>query len=159
MNKFAKITAKAITALMLVAVVFSAVPAKEASAATSFANRYSVVRTAYRYLGTPYVFGSNGPRTFDCSSYVRYVYRQHGVYLPRTAAAQSTVGRYVYKSQLSYGDLVFFKNTYKLGISHVGIYVGNNRIIHAFPRRGVVVDSLSNRYLTAKYAGAKRVLR
>lgn len=159
MNKFAKTTAKVFAMLLLVAAVATFMPAKEAFAATSYANRYSVVQTAYKYLGRPYVFGATGPTYFDCSGFTRYVYRQHGIYLPRTAAAQSTVGRYVYKSQLTYGDLVFFKNTYKYGISHVGIYVGNGKIIHAFPNRGVTVDRLSNSYLTAKYAGAKRVLR
>ena len=105
------------------------------------------------------MFGATGPRSFDCSGFVRYVYRQHGIYLPRTAANQSRVGTSVSKRNLRQGDIVFFKNTYKAGISHVGIYVGNNRIIHAFPRKGVNVQSLSNSYLKAKYALVKRVLR
>ncbi len=162
MRNFIQTRARFAAVVLLLTVFATVAPTglvKQAEAATSFANRYSVVRTAYRYMGTPYVFGANGPRYFDCSSFVRYVYRQHGVYLPRTAASQSRYGRYVYKSQLRYGDLIFFRDTYKRGISHVGIYAGNNRMIHAWPRQGVTVHSLSNSYLRAKYAGAKRVLR
>ncbi|MGI6344200.1 MAG: C40 family peptidase [Bacillota bacterium] len=146
---------------LAIALVVSLLPAftPTAEAATSFANRSAVIRTARRYLGRPYVFGANGPRYFDCSSFVRYVYRQHGIYLPRTAASQSRYGRAIPKSKLAAGDIVFFRNTYKRGISHVGIYIGSGRFIHAFPRRGVTVDSLYQRYFTVKYAGAKRVLR
>ncbi len=157
MKRFVKLSAKVCSIVLLLAFVFTMLPSNSALAATS--KRQAVVNTAYRYRGRPYVFGATGPRYFDCSGYVRYVFRQHGIYLPRTAAAQSRVGTTISKRNLVAGDLVFFKNTYKRGISHVGIYVGNNRIIHAFPRRGVTVDSLSNSYLRAKYALSKRVLR
>ena len=157
MKRFVKLSAKVCSIVLLLAFVFTMLPSSSALAATS--KRQAVVNTAYRYRGRPYVFGATGPRYFDCSGYVRYVFRQHGIYLPRTAAAQSRVGTTISKRNLVAGDLVFFKNTYKRGISHVGIYVGNNRIIHAFPRRGVTVDSLSNSYLRAKYALSKRVLR
>lgn len=159
MKSFLKLTTKLFSITLLLAAVLSILPVQPAQAATVTTRRRAVVSTAYRYRGRRYVFGATGPRTFDCSGYVRYVYRQHGVYLPRTAAAQSRVGATVSKRNLVAGDIVFFKNTYKRGISHVGIYVGNNRIIHAFPRKGVTVDSLSNAYLRAKYAGSKRVLR
>ncbi|MGI6357155.1 MAG: C40 family peptidase [Bacillota bacterium] len=116
-----------------------------------------VVTTAYRYRGRPYVFGARGPRYFDCSGFTRYVYRLHGYYLPHSAAAQSRLGQYVSKSNLRAGDLVFFRNTYKRGISHVGIYVGSGRMIHAWPRRGVIVTKFTSyRYFTSRYAGARR---
>jgi len=159
MNRFLKLSVKVCSIVLLLAVVFTMLPSNSALAATTTSKRHAIVNTAYRYRGRPYVFGAIGPRYFDCSGFVRYVFRQHGIYLPRTAAAQSRVGTTISKSSLVAGDLVFFKNTYKRGISHVGIYVGNNRIIHAFPRRGVTVDSLSNSYLRAKYALSKRVLR
>lgn len=159
MKRFIRLSTKLFSMTLLLAAVLAILPVQPTQAATVTTQRRAVVSTAYKYRGRPYVFGATGPRTFDCSGYVRYVYRQHGVYLPRTAAAQSRVGTTISKSSLVAGDLVFFKNTYKRGISHVGIYVGNNRIIHAFPRRGVTVDSLFNAYLRAKYACSKRVLR
>lgn len=159
MKRFLKFSAKVCSLVLLLAVVSTMLPMNTTQAATVSSKRQAVINTAYKYRGRPYVFGATGPRTFDCSGYVRYVFRQHGVYLPRTAAAQSRIGTTVSKSNLVAGDIVFFKNTYKAGISHVGISVGNNRIIHAFPRKGVTVDSLSNSYLKAKYAFSKRVLR
>lgn len=149
--------------LVVVAVVtlvpFAAAP-EEAEAATRFSNRYSVVETARKYMGRPYVFGANGPRSFDCSGFTRYVYRLHGYYIPRTAASQSRVGTFVAKGNWRYGDLIFFRNTYKKGISHVGIYAGNGRIIHAWPRSGVTVHNFTTyRYLATRYAGARRILK
>lgn len=160
MKRFMKFSTRIIALVLLFAAISTIVPnGLLQNTAQASTKRSAVLNTAYRYRGRPYVFGATGPRTFDCSSFVRYVYRQHGIYLPRTAAAQSRVGTRVSKGNLIAGDIVFFKNTYKRGISHVGIYAGNNRIIHAFPRKGVTVDSLSNSYLRAKYAGSKRVLR
>ena len=131
-----------------------------ALAATSLANRSSVLVTARKYLGRPYVFGATGPRSFDCSGFTRYVYRLHGYYIPRTAAAQSRVGKAVAKGNWKYGDLIFFRNTYKAGISHVGIYASNNRIVHAWPRTGVKVDNFTTyKYLAVRYAGARRILK
>ncbi len=162
MNKLTQFTKKIAIVLMLVVAVATAVPGlplQGSAEAASTSTGYRLYLTSRRYLGRRYVFGATGPRYFDCSGFTRYVYRLYGVYLPRTAAAQSTRGSYVSKGNLRYGDLIFFRNTYKRGISHVGLYAGNNRIIHAFPRRGVTIDSLSNRYLRAKYAFSKRVLR
>lgn len=151
--------------MLLLAILITVAPfellVNKGEAATRFSDRYSVVTTARRYLRRPYVFGATGPRTFDCSGFTRYVYRLHGYYIPRTAASQSRVGRSVTsKRNLRYGDLLFFRNTYKAGISHVGIYAGNNRIIHAWPRSGVTVHNLNTyTYLKVRYAGARRILR
>lgn len=159
MPKLVKAVSRTTAALLLVITVMAFFPSAQAQAATSFSDRYSLLSTAYKYLGTPYVFGATGPRAFDCSGFAQYVYRLHGYYIPRTAASQSTVGRYVQKSELRVGDLMFYRNTYKLGISHVGIYAGNGRIIHAFPKLGVTVSSIYHPYLASRYAGAKRILR
>ena len=155
---------KVLASLLLMAVVITFAPigvfSNEAEAANRFANRYSVVRTARKYMGRPYIFGANGPRSFDCSGFTRYVYRLHGYYIPRTAAAQSRVGKFVSSGNWRYGDLIFFRNTYKRGISHVGIYAGNNRIIHAWPRSGVTVHNFRTySYLRTRYAGARRILK
>jgi peptidoglycan DL-endopeptidase LytE len=121
-------------------------------------NRPSVSRTAYRYIGARYVYGSSGPYNFDCSGFTRYVLGKQGVNLPHSAAQQARMGRFVRRSGLMPGDLVFF-NTLGRGVSHVAVYVGDNKVVHATnPRDGVVVSSLSERYWSARYVGARRVL-
>lgn len=87
----------------------------------------SAVKIAMSKIGKPYRYGATGPNSFDCSGLVVWTYKQLGVSLPRTSRAQSGVGTPVSKSQLRPGDLVFF---YK-PISHVGIYIGNGKIVHA----------------------------
>jgi peptidoglycan DL-endopeptidase LytE len=121
-------------------------------------NRPSVSRTAYRYIGSRYVFGSNGPYSFDCSGFTRYVLGKQGVKIPRSSLEQSRAGRFVRRNGLMPGDLVFF-NTFGRGVSHVAVYVGDNKVVHATnPREGVIVSSLSERYWSARYIGARRVL-
>jgi len=78
-------------------------------------------------MGVPYVWGAVGPNAFDCSGLVMWAYKQQGINLPRTSAAQSRVGTPVTRGQLRPGDLVFFYSP----VSHVGIYVGNNKILNA----------------------------
>ncbi|MEU6176671.1 C40 family peptidase [Streptomyces coeruleorubidus] len=87
----------------------------------------AAVSYAYQKLGSPYVWGATGPNAFDCSGLVQAAYRSAGVALPRTTYSQIDAGRRVSRSELLPGDLVFFY----AGISHVGIYVGNGRMIHA----------------------------
>jgi peptidoglycan DL-endopeptidase LytE len=121
-------------------------------------NRPSVSRTAYRFIGARYVYGSSGPYNFDCSGFTRYVLGKQGVNLPHSAAQQARMGRFVRRSGLMPGDLVFF-NTMGRGVSHVAVYVGDNKVVHATnPHDGVVVSSLSERYWSARYVGARRVL-
>lgn len=114
-----------------------------------------IVQTAYQYIGTPYSFGGTTPGGFDCSGFVRYVFANNGVYLPRTADAQYEVGRSV--SSLQPGDLVFF-STYTYGVSHSGIYLGDGQFISATSSSGVRVDYLTSGYWGDCYIGAKRVL-
>jgi len=92
----------------------------------------TVLRTASRYLGTRYRFGGTRPGAFDCSGFVRYVFARHGVALPRTASEQSAEGHpiVVGVDSLIVGDLLFFR-TRRGDASHVAIYAGNGRIIHA----------------------------
>ena len=121
-------------------------------------NRPSVSRTAYRFIGSRYVYGSSGPYNFDCSGFTRYVLGKQGVNLPHSAAQQARMGRFVRRGGLMPGDLVFF-NTMGRGVSHVAVYVGDNKVVHATnPHDGVVVSSLSERYWSARYVGARRVL-
>ena len=94
----------------------------------------SAVSIASRYLGVPYRFGGSSPRGFDCSGLVQYVFAQLGHKLPRTAAAQAAAVRHIPRSQARPGDLVLFP-----GGGHIGIYVGNGKMLDA-PRTGQVVQ-------------------
>lgn len=123
---------------------------------TSTPSGRSLLDTAYNQVGVRYVYGGTSRRGFDCSGFVGYVFRQHGVNLPRTAAQQWNVGSSVSRGSLAPGDLVFFR-TRGSRISHVGIYVGNNRFIHASSGGGRIrVNDLTG-YYAARYAGARRV--
>lgn len=116
------------------------------------------VETAMRYRGTRYVRGGSGPSGFDCSGFVSYVLRQHGVHVSRDSRALFQQGKPVSRGELQAGDVVFFRNTYRRGISHVGIYIGGADFVHASNRRGgVKVSSLDSDYYAPRYAGARRM--
>lgn len=133
-------------------------PAPTARSITRALSNTNVTRAAYRYVGSPYVWGAAGPRAFDCSGFVMHVMAQFGVKLPHSSRLQAQMGSFVARGNLQPGDLVFFA-TRGAGISHVAIYVGNNSIVHAStPGTGVIVSSLSEKYYAARYAGARRVL-
>lgn len=114
-------------------------------------------RTAERFVGIPYQWGGNTVVDgMDCSGFVRAVYNLCGVNIPRTSREQFRVGEKVDKTDLKDGDLVFFGASEE-AISHVGIYVGNGRFVHA-PRRGdeIKVSTLGEPYFAKEFIGAKR---
>lgn len=116
----------------------------------------AVVEKAKAYLGSKYVYGGTSPSGFDCSGFTYYIYKQFGITLNRTAAAQYSNGVPVARSDLQLGDLIMFG---KSGINHVGIYIGGGKIVHAAnPSRGVVTDTINSGYYNTNYVGAKRVL-
>ena len=129
----------------------------ESSVAVSNVTGADIVATAKKYLGAPYKYGGKSPSGFDCSGFVYYVYRSLGIKISRTQATMYKQGTPVSKSDLQPGDLVFFQNTYKAGISHVGIYVGNGKFIHS-PSSGKVVSyaNLNSKYYVNHYYGAAR---
>lgn len=116
-----------------------------------------VVRTASSFIGTPYVYGGEDPRGFDCSGLTWYVYKRFGYKLPRTVKGQMESGKWVPKTDLEPGDLVFFKvpgsNDY-----HVGIYTGRGRFVHS-PQSGrsVVIQDLNKKYYQRNYYTARRI--
>lgn len=118
-----------------------------------------ILLNALSLTGIKYHYGGTQPETgFDCSGFVRYVFREAAnITLPPTARAISQIGKAVKKDELQPGDLVFF-NTLKSAFSHVGIYIGNNQFIHA-PRAGglVRVENMQADYWTKRYNGAQRL--
>lgn len=117
-----------------------------------------IVSDAHNYIGSPYQFGGTTPSGFDCSGYIQYVFAKHGESIPRTTSQQFNSGEAVSKSNLIKGDLVFF-NTSGNGVSHSGIYIGNNKFIHASSSRGVTVTDLNDPwYWGSRYIGARRYL-
>ncbi|MFT3889295.1 MAG: NlpC/P60 family protein [Arachnia sp.] len=110
------------------------------------------VQYALSKVGSSYVWGTSGPNTFDCSGLTSWAYRQVGVNITRSSRGQwSSVGKKVAKSDLRPGDLVFYYSP----VSHVGLYIGNGKIVHAAnPRRGINVASLDS----MPYTGARRVV-
>lgn len=117
-----------------------------------------VVDKAETYIGIPYQFGATGPNAYDCSGFTQAVFRQFGVNLPRVSSQQATVGQAVAKGDLQPGDLVFFQNTWRTGVDHVGIYIGGGKFINAWPSTGVTISDMTRPYFVAHYWGARRVL-
>ena len=114
-----------------------------------------------QFVGAPYVWGGASPKGFDCSGFTQYVYKRFGLSLPHSSGGQYSTAYGTMISnpdELQPGDIVFFVNTYKRGISHVGIYVGEGRFVHA-PSRGkdVTVSSLTEGYWSNKFLQARRV--
>ena len=117
----------------------------------------SLISTAFRYMGVPYVWGGSNPWGFDCSGFTQYVFAQMGISIPRTADVQYYNNTKISMDDLQAGDLVFFQ-TYESGPSHCGIYIGGGQFIHASTSSGVSVASLSDGYWSSRYWGASRVM-
>jgi hypothetical protein len=117
------------------------------------------VQMALSFLGAPYRLGGVSRDGVDCAGLVRVAYQTLGFTLPHTAAEQFEEGVEVSLGELQPGDLMFFRDTYQRGISHVGIYIGDGKFIHAAStKRGVVMTSLSANYYLSRFAGAKRLV-
>jgi len=116
---------------------------------------YDVVEYAKRQLGKPYVWGAVGPSGFDCSGLTKYVYKNFGFDLPHYTQSQIRMGTPISKDKLAPGDLIFF-NT-EGPISHVGIYIGGDKFIHAASSGKVMISDLYGSYYKSRYAGARRL--
>ena len=133
----------------------------DSSTSITLSSVNKVISLAKSLLGKSYVWGAQGPSTFDCSGFTYYVFKNAAnITLPRVSQDQSTYGTYVSKSNLKVGDLVFFdtNGANDGNVSHVGIYLGNNQFIHASSSKGKVVISEMSSYYSGAYVNARRVL-
>lgn len=122
--------------------------------------RESLVTTARAFIGVPYLWGGTSTEDgFDCSGLTMTVYQLNGLNLPRNSRTQFDVGDFVSKDNLQKGDLVFFSEKGKNYVSHVGIYIGNDKFIHASSHGNEIrIDDLSSRYFTRQYMGGRTYL-
>lgn len=121
------------------------------------ASKADLTDTASKYLGVPYKYGGTTTSGFDCSGFTSKVFSDLGIQLNRTSGSQYQQGTAVAKSDLQVGDLVFF-NTSGSGISHVGIYIGDGKMIHSQTGQGVSYSNVNDPYYWGdRYVGAKRV--
>jgi cell wall-associated NlpC family hydrolase len=128
-------------------------PRKESKPVSNLRSR--IITSAKKRLGKPYIWGGTGPRGYDCSGLVYACYTENGQEIPRGSGQQYHRGKRVKRKDLLPGDLVFFHTTRK-GISHVGIWVGDNKFIHASCGRGVVVQKMAG-YYAKRLVGARRL--
>ncbi len=133
--------------------------ARVAEKGTDYVRR-RLVNTAREFIGVPYKWGGSSPDSgFDCSGLTMVVYRHNGLDLPRVAARQYRTGTPVSRDALKKGDLVFFDTRGSGKVTHVGIYIGNGRFIHApSSGRDVTRGSLSSSYFRSRYLGARSYL-
>lgn len=117
-----------------------------------------IVTYSKKFLGKPYVWGASNGKSFDCSGFVMYIFKHFDVSLGHGAADQFANGTKISKENLKVGDAVFF-TTYKKGASHVGIFIGDNKFIHASSSGGsVTITDLDKAYYKSRYIGARRYL-
>lgn len=118
-----------------------------------------VAASAENFIGTQYVWGGTNPNQgFDCSGFTQYVLSTNGIKVPRNSYDQFAVGEAIPKAELEPGDLVFF-STYAPGPSHLGIYIGDGKFVHALNHNtGVITSKLDNTYYKTHFIGARRVL-
>lgn len=134
----------------------SYVAVESGSTAASQSSFYeNVCVKANSLLGKPYVYGATGPNSFDCSGFTQYIYKYYGKTIPRTSSAQYASCTRVSKANLKPGYLVFFSSTAGgSSVGHVGIYTGNNTIVHAANSSvGVITSNLNSAYYVSHYVG------
>jgi hypothetical protein len=127
---------------------------------TALELRQNLLNVAKEYIGVPYVSGGTSRWGFDCSGYTQYVFNEVGLSINRTVLTQLEEGIIVAKEDLQCGDFVIFSYTGDNGgfASHIGIYIGNDQVIHASSSRGVTISDLNSYYYTYHYQCARRVI-
>lgn len=153
------------TAFIAAAIILSSLTAPLPAGATeeqtveAFGRR--LIETGKAYLGTPYEFGASSDQTdtFDCSSFTQRVFKENGIALPRSSRQQYKVGRKVPLAKARVGDLVFFHSSNDPSrISHVGIYAGDGRVLHATASQGVTFSDFTDGYWASRFAGVRRIV-
>ena len=163
-NGWSKVSVNGMTGYVSSSYLSSTKPSNSSSSTDSSTSSKvdKVLNFASQQLGKPYVWGAQGPNSFDCSGLTYYVYKNAaGITLPRTSVEQSKYGTTVSKSNLKAGDLIFFETSGPNdgGVSHVGIYVGNGQMIHASSsQKKIVKVSVETSYWNNAFVRAKRVL-
>lgn len=114
-------------------------------------------KTVDEYIGIRYKSAGATTSGFDCSGFTMFIFDKFGIELPHQSKSQATKGDWIDKKDLRPGDLVFF-NTDGKGISHVGIYLGNDEMIHSASGEGIVRDNITDKYYKTRYVTARRVL-
>lgn len=155
---------KAVTAGLCAVIGFTGLalaPKAPTASAATISKADKIISLGKKYLGVRYRFGAPSGATyaFDCSSFTQYIFGKNGVKLPRVSSTQATKGKKVTKGHLKKGDLVFFK-TRRTGskIGHVGVYVGNGKILHTYGRPGVTYSSITSGYWSRTFVTARRVI-
>ena len=166
-NGWSKINYNGKTGYVKSSYLQSSKPASNSSSSSSSSTSVSksasaVISYAKSQLGKPYVWGAQGPNSFDCSGFTYYVFKNKaGITLPRTSSEQSKYGTYVKKSNLRAGDLVFFdtNGSNNGAVSHVGLYIGDGKIIHAsYSQKKIAIADFNSSYYQNAYVNARRVL-
>jgi len=116
-----------------------------------------IERTAKSHLGKTYEWGATGPYTFDCSGFTQAVYAQYGITIPRVSRDQAKVGKFIRWEDLKKGDLIFFDSKKSSQVSHVGIYLGGGKFIHASSsKHQVVISNLNSNYYSSHFKLGRR---
>ena len=143
----------------LVAVLMSGASVASAAPEPAIAPGNQVADLAQQFVGSRYVWGGASPAGFDCTGFVMYVYNQFGISLPHNETGQLNSGQRVSADELQPGDVLVFANTYRRGLSHVGIYLGEGQFVHAVDERhGVMINNLWDGYWGPRFVGATREL-
>lgn len=117
-----------------------------------------IVKTAKKYLGTPYIYGGSTTAGFDCSGFTQFVYRQLGITIPRTSTTQARAGIEISKDDLEIGDLLIFANSANSAIGHTAIYLGNDQFIHSSSSaKAVIISDINNVYYSPRFYYGRRV--
>jgi hypothetical protein len=141
--------------------MFAAPHSAYAATASSTSIADNIFATGKQFLGVPYQFGAKSGNTsaFDCSSFTQYVFKQNGINIPRSSRQQANVGTSVQKSQLQPGDLVFSDTNRDGTINHVGIYMGNNQVLHTYRIGiGVTISNFAGSTWDKTFVTARRVI-
>ena len=125
-------------------------------------NGSPLLEEARKHLGKKYIWGANGPKTFDCSGFTCYVCNKNGICLPRTSVKQAEIGEKLSRKELKTGDLIFFDTSKERKgiVNHVGIYIGNDKFIHASSgAQKVTISSLNQAFYKQRFLWGQRVTK